>query len=214
MDEIIRGDLLKDHVYKRISDMIVNAELMPGDRITESSIADKFGVSLTPVREALIKLHADGVIDKIPHKGFYVKQYSEQEIRDIYEVFMALQILAIEISVKKFTEEDILAQSKLVDEMETSCELGDFKNYLAANRKVHDYYINKSENQYLIDTYQSICILPIPIFYFAEEDKEVKSMRKGIKDHRGLIKCFSDKDMTGVRKIMATHYGVEDYLIQ
>ena len=72
MDEIIRGDLLKDHVYKRISDMIVNAELMPGDRITESSIADKFGVSLTPVREALIKLHADGVIDKIPHKGFYV----------------------------------------------------------------------------------------------------------------------------------------------
>lgn len=212
MDEKIKGNLLKDHVYRRLSDMIVNAELLPGDRITESSIAEKFGVSLTPVREALIKLNADGIIKKIPHKGFYVNQYSEREIQEIYEVFAALQTLAIELAVEKFTEEDIVAQEKLIDEMEKSCNHGDFKSYLAANHKVHDYYINKSENQFLIKTYHNICIMPIPIFYFAEKDKEIKSMRKGIQDHRGLVRCFQKKDMVGVRKIMAAHYGLDDYL--
>ena len=70
MSDKIEGNLLKDQVYERLAKMISNAELMPGDRLTEAQIAEKFGVSFTPVREALIKLNSDGIIHKIPHKGF------------------------------------------------------------------------------------------------------------------------------------------------
>ena len=212
MDEKIKGSLLKDHIYEKISDMIVNAELMPGDRITEISIAEKFGVSLTPVREALIKLHADGILHKVPHKGFYVNKYSEQEIVEIYEVFCSLQELAIQISMDKFTEEDIRRQEELIDEMEHCCERQDFKSYLAANHRVHDYYVNRSENQFLISMYHNICIRPVPIFYFSEEEREVSSMKKGIHEHRCLVDCFRRKDMAEVRRILASHYGLGAYM--
>ncbi|MCQ4726193.1 GntR family transcriptional regulator [Anaerotignum faecicola] len=209
MSDKIEGNLLKDQVYERLAKMISNAELMPGDRLTEAQIAEKFGVSFTPVREALIKLNSDGIIHKIPHKGFYINKYNDKEINEIYQVFVNIQELAIQLIINKLTESDFLEQESIINDMEKACNSNDYKSYLFSNHKIHDYYIYKADNKFLTSIYKKISIMPMPIFYFvAEGDKCIENMQKNISEHRLIVKLIKEKDLDGIRKALINHYGV------
>ena len=77
---------LKDHVYDYIADLIDGGTLGDDHKISEQQICDALGVSRTPVREALIQLAADGYLENVPRKGFYVKRVTEDSAREIVEV--------------------------------------------------------------------------------------------------------------------------------
>ena len=77
---------LKDHVYNHIVDLIDGGTLADDHKISEQQICDALGVSRTPVREALIQLAADGYLENVPRKGFYVKRVTEDSAREIVEI--------------------------------------------------------------------------------------------------------------------------------
>ncbi len=110
--------------------------------------------------------------------------------------------------INKYTEEDFKEQEHLINDMVLACGKEDFEAYLVANRKVHDYYMYKTNNKYLISIYKDICIIPIPIFYFAESDRNIDNMHKGISDHLNIVKCIKAHDLDGIKQTLISHYGV------
>lgn len=89
---------LKDHVYDYIAEQILDGNLIPSQRINETAISQELSVSRTPVREALIQLSCEGILDNLPRKGFVLKGVTEKEARDLYTVIGILDGMAAQMT--------------------------------------------------------------------------------------------------------------------
>jgi len=96
---------LRDVVFKSIRDAILSGNLKAGERLMEKNLADKLGVSRTPIREALRKLEIEGFIEMVPRKGAVVKEVTPTEIADVLEIRAALEALAAKIACSKLDEQ-------------------------------------------------------------------------------------------------------------
>ena len=113
---------LRDVVFNTLRQAILKGELAPGERLMEIQLAEKLGVSRTPIREAIRKLELEGLVLMIPRKGAEVAKISEKSLRDVLEVRRSLEELAIELACQRMSEEDM-------DELERV--QGNFRNAIA-----------------------------------------------------------------------------------
>ena len=98
---------LRDVVFNTLRQAILRGELKPGERLMEIQLANKLGVSRTPIREAIRKLELEGLVLMIPRKGAEVAEITEKNMRDVLEVRKALEELAVQLACEKITEEEI-----------------------------------------------------------------------------------------------------------
>ena len=96
---------LRDVVFNTLRQAILKGELAPGERLMEIQLAEKLGVSRTPIREAIRKLELEGLVLMIPRKGAEVAKISEKSLRDVLEVRRSLEELAIELACQRETDE-------------------------------------------------------------------------------------------------------------
>jgi DNA-binding GntR family transcriptional regulator len=89
---------LRAAVYQRVVDLVVTGELKPGQAVTEAELSRSLGVSRTPVREALLRLEAEGALDSTPARGFTVRPLSPVEAAELYPILAALERLAVSTS--------------------------------------------------------------------------------------------------------------------
>ena len=109
MDEYLP---LRDVVFNTLRKAILKGELKPGERLMEIALAERLGVSRTPVREAMRKLELEGLVVMIPRRGAQVANITEKDLNDVLEVRMALENLSIENACKKMTEEQLAELKK------------------------------------------------------------------------------------------------------
>ena len=98
---------LRDVVFNTLRQAILKGELEPGERLMEIQLAERLGVSRTPIREAIRKLELEGLVLMIPRKGAEVAKISARSLRDVLEVRRALEELAIELACQRMSEEDV-----------------------------------------------------------------------------------------------------------
>ena len=134
---------LKDHVYNHIVDLIDGGTLADDHKISEQQICDALGVSRTPVREALIQLAADGYLENVPRKGFYVKRVTEDSAREIVEIIGPLDGRAALLAVGDMTDDDIAQLQFLHGSMQLAIEKGLYKKYDDLQHDFHDCYVRK-----------------------------------------------------------------------
>lgn len=104
MDEYLP---LRDVVFKTLRQAILKGELAPGERLMEIQLAERLGVSRTPIREAIRKLELEGLVLMIPRKGAEVAKISEQNLRDVLEVRRSLEELAIDLACQRMEPEEL-----------------------------------------------------------------------------------------------------------
>ena len=104
MDEFLP---LRDVVFNTLRQAILRGELKPGERLMEIQLANKLGVSRTPIREAIRKLELEGLVLMIPRKGAEVAEITEKNMLDVLEVRRALEELAVKLACERITEEEI-----------------------------------------------------------------------------------------------------------
>ena len=92
---------LRDVVFNTLREAILHGELKPGERLMEISLANRLGVSRTPVREAIRKLELEGLVIMIPRKGAQVAQITEQDLNDVLEVRLGLEELAMQFACER-----------------------------------------------------------------------------------------------------------------
>ena len=108
---------LRDHIEQQLHKAMVNGVIKPGDRLVESTIADQLGVSRAPVREALAGLERDGVVVHIPRRGYFVVEFTDKDVEEIYSLRLVLEREALRRAVGRFTKEHLIEMECLIDDL-------------------------------------------------------------------------------------------------
>ena len=121
-------------VAERIRQLITSGELAPGTHLRQAEIAERFGVSTTPVREAFVALAREGLVRQDAHRGVVVFAPSAAELREVYEIRSALEPLATELAATQLTDEEMDAIERIVTQMRGAKA----KRYFELNRELHN----------------------------------------------------------------------------
>jgi DNA-binding GntR family transcriptional regulator len=141
-----------DRLARRLSDEIVSGRLSPGARLDEQSIADRFALSRTPVREALNRLAAMGLVEKRPHRGVVVAGVSVERVMHLFEVMAELEAVCARLAARRMSLGAKAGLQALHAEMQALSEAEDFEGYEAANRDFHRAIYEGSGNPVLVET--------------------------------------------------------------
>ena len=141
---------LRDVVYNTLRQAILRGELKPGERLMEIQLANKLGVSRTPIREAIRKLELDGLVLMIPRKGAEVADISEKSLRDVLVVRKALEELAVQLTCEKIGKAQITELKGAAKEFEKISKSHDVTQIAEADVRFHDVIYMATDNQKLI----------------------------------------------------------------
>lgn len=138
-----------EFVYRSLKERIVSGDLPPDSRLIELSIAAQFGVSRTPVREALKRLAAENLVLADPTRGMVVHEPDHAEIEDTFELRMALDGLAARLAAHRITPSELAHLRMIVESMREAIELDRREQMVAANVRFHDVIYLAAGNRML-----------------------------------------------------------------
>lgn len=141
---------LRDVVFNTLRQAILKGELEPGERLMEIQLADRLGVSRTPIREAIRKLELEGLVLMIPRKGAEVAKISEKSLRDVLEVRRSMEELAIELACERMTDEEISTLELAQDAFRKAVEAGDPMTIAETDEHYHDVIYEGTKNNRLV----------------------------------------------------------------
>ena len=147
MDEFLP---LRDVVFNTLRKAILTGELKPGERLMEIHLANRLGVSRTPIREAIHKLELEGLVTMIPRRGAEVAQITEKSMNDVLEVRRALDALCAELACDRITPEELNQLKKACEDFEIAVRTKDVQKIAQADVALHDIIVQATGNQRLI----------------------------------------------------------------
>ena len=147
---------LKSKVVEDLKDKILNFRLLPGVKISDHEIAKEMGISRTPVREALVQLAEQGLVESKYYHGFRVKLLSEQEIKDLYAVREVLEGLAVKLTTPRLDREKIKTLRELLNTYPEFIEKGDVAGFNSADELFHDLVARYSDNPFLLKNLRAL----------------------------------------------------------
>jgi DNA-binding GntR family transcriptional regulator len=183
---------LKNLVYDYLRDQMQKGDLKQGDTINMDKTAQKLGVSKTPLREALIKLEAEGFVKIIPWRGVIVSELTIQDFKDCYQIIGALECSALLASAPRMKRHDVMHMANLNNEMREAIQSGDFDAYYEKNIEFHRTYLNLSKNQTLADTVE---ILKKKLYEFSRPKEFLKEWEDvSMDEHERLVGLLENND--------------------
>lgn len=203
---------LSESVYKNLRTGIINNELKAGQRIYEKEIANLYGVSTTPVREAFLKLNAEGYISIDSHRKASVKKISFKELEDIFMVMGDLDALAVSQAVDNFTPDCIQEIEELIAEMEEICQSSFVERFLELNVAIHYKIWSALPNKVMERTLHFVhgqLLRYNYARYVAFQDPEI--MRRSLDEHKNILNALTNKNKREIKKFIKTHWS---FLIQ
>lgn len=203
-----RFKTLKDHVYEYIAEQIRAGNLLPDQRINENVICEELNISRTPVREALIQLSAEGILENKARRGFIIRSMSEQDVRELYTVIGVLDGYAALLACDVLTDHDYADLSFYIDTMDLAIKAGNFEMYHKQQMTFHQLYIDKCGNSALIDTIAKSKNKLLKKTYSEDIHKDTKDVLYATnQEHREILRLFQEKDKDGLFKYLAeTHW--------
>lgn len=142
---------IKEQVYNILKNQILDGTFRPGEWLQEAKIAKDLKVSRSPVREALQQLLGDGLVVNIPNKGVFVREMTERDMQDIFEVRMCFETLGIRRSVETLTSQIREELMEIRAELIKSFEAGDKKSYMREDTRLHQLLIELTGNKLIQD---------------------------------------------------------------
>lgn len=194
---------LRDVVFNTLRQAILTGELKPGERLMEIHLANKLGVSRTPIREAIRKLELEGLVTMIPRRGAEVAQITEKSMNDVLEVRMSLDALCVELACDRITEEGLNALRDACDAFEQSVKTKDIHKIAQADVALHDIIVQATGNQRLI---QLVNNLSEQMYrYRFEYIKDSSQHPTLIEEHRIIYQSLMNKDKETASAAAKTH---------
>lgn len=153
----VTRESLTDQIKAILLERIIDGSLAPGDRLKELAIAKEFGTSQAPVREAIRSLQVLGHVEHKAHVGAFVKSFSKKEIEEAYQVREALEGHCLLLADMKL--DSLARQLRLhLETMKLAMEAGDVKQFTEADNRFHQEIIECSNNQRMLETWNSLKI--------------------------------------------------------
>ena len=200
MDEYLP---LRDVVFNTLRQAILRGELKPGERLMEIQLANKLGVSRTPIREAIRKLELEGLVLMIPRKGAEVAEITEKNLRDVLEVRCALEELAVQLACDRMDEEGIKAMKEASAEFCNTLDSDDITRIAQADVALHDIIVQATGNQRLI---QLVNNLSEQMYrYRFEYIKDFSQHERLVEEHKVIYESIVKKDKETASNMAKVH---------
>lgn len=143
-------------VVMQLREAIASGELAPGEHLNEVAVADRLGVSPTPVREAFRDLEQSGLIEVQPHRGARVRPLTRRALSEIYSLRAHLEQLAIRLAHPRLEEQDFAQLKDLIEGMERCAEEGDPAGVVELDVAFHRHIVARADHDLLLETWEHI----------------------------------------------------------
>lgn len=194
---------LGEVVFEYLRDAILSGKLKPGERLMEIQLADKLGVSRTPVREAMKKLEQENFIEMMPRKGAYVKDINAKDMLDVLEIRALLEGFAAFQAASVMGDKEIKDLEKLVERFEKAILLEDKEGLIETDNKFHDIIYRSTKNDKLKEIIKGLQdqFHRFRIIYFSEFDDYEQIMQ----GHKDIVKAIKQNQPQVARQVAEDH---------
>lgn len=195
--------LLPHALSDRLREMIVGGELAPGAKINERELCETFGVSRTPMREAVQALSKEGLIQLIPRRGARVAPMTIEDLDEVFPIMGALEALAAELACARMTDEQVAEIRELTDEMTLAYDRGDRPAYFEINEAIHERLFRASGNETLLQMRASLAARVRRARFSANFSAD--RWRQAVAEHAEIVKLLEARDAKGLAEMMRGH---------
>lgn len=200
--------LLRDLVYDRIKDWILTGEFVPGALLGEGALAERLGVSRTPVREALGHLERDGLVEIVAHRGAFIRWPSAQDVEERFDIRIAIETLALRRAFSKLSEEVLRRLVERVRAQRDGIEHASFKEIEQLSIEVHMAVLEAAGNRRIVDlTHQLREQVYIASTLYRDPDGTVSlpRVRQVADDHEAILSALLARDLPGAERELEAH---------
>jgi len=183
--------------------LIVEGELVAGEKIPEQALCERFGVSRTPLREALKVLASEGIVTLHPNRGATVAGVTRELVEDVFPIMGALEALAGEAACEKASAADIGRIRRLHDEMVAHYERGERSAYLRLNQGIHRALFEIAGNAALTQLYEQLMVRIHAVRFIARKSPE--RWREAIEDHDKMIEALEARNGPALAAVLKQH---------
>lgn len=194
---------LSDQIRTALADEIINGQLKVGARIDEQMIVERFDVSRTPAREALLQLSAEGLVELVPRHGAVVKTVSARDYICMLEVLVALEVLAARLCVRRLSAEQKEQMALALDDCRNAAEANDPDAYAAGNQRFHDVIYASTHNDVL--TRELRLLRARMAGARRHRPFSAARMRSSVREHEDIFKAIAGGDENAACVAMHNH---------
>jgi phosphonate utilization transcriptional regulator len=201
--QLVQSNSLPGLVQAEIEQLILRGELAIGQRINESDLALRFGMSRGPIREALRALEESRLVRAEKNRGVFVREVSVEEADEIYDVREALDQLIGQRVAERATPEQLRGMQAVVAEMDDATGMQDIKRYHALNLKFHDMLVDFAGNARLTETYR---LLTKGLLLFRLRGlKEGGGFAVSNTEHKAVVEAIAARDSARAGRLLRRH---------
>ena len=190
--QIERHQTLREKILEMIRDAILKGTMKPGERVSEPELAERFGISRTPIREAFRQLESEGYLEVIPRKGAVVASLSERDIEEFYAIKILLEGFAAKMAAEKLTEKDIDRLESINERLKKVAADGDVKRFFRVHNEFHDLFIKAAGNDKLYEMINQL-VMRFKRLRLASLSQPGR-MEISVEEHRNMIEAFKNRD--------------------
>lgn len=198
-------------LYEKLRKAILSLSVQPGENLEERELVERFGISRTPVREALIRLASDGLVVLLPNRGARVAAVDLSDFPRYVEAYDLMQRAATRLAALRRENDDIVKIKAAQDRFEKASAKQEPLQMTEFNRDYHAAIGDASHNHYLSSQYKTLLdqgmrLLRIPFAYDpSNEDGLDKHLEKIIVEHRSITQCIENKDAPNAERRAHDH---------
>jgi len=194
---------LTQRVYEQINEMMLNYEIIPGQRLIFVDLANRLGVSRTPVNNALSILAYEGFLDFVPNQGYTVHQITEEEAESLYEIREIIELGSIAKAIRKMTPEKLvrLEQTKISYEKAVADQVS--RGRFVLDQEFHACHVQLSENLYLAEYFREV----YQRIFLRHRIEGLRADRAQavVKEHNEIFDAIKFKDIEGAKESIKAH---------
>lgn len=203
-------------LVERLRDLIVDGTLVAGEKIPERELCERFGVSRTPMREALKVLASDGLVSLAPNRGAWVSKITVAELEEVFPIMGAIEGLSGEMACQYISDDQITNIRKIHEGMVANFNAGELAGYFRANQLIHEAILEAANNPTLQAMYRSLAARIRRARYLANMTDE--RWTEAMNEHEQILQALEAREGEKLATILRLHLKnkfetVRDWLI-
>jgi DNA-binding GntR family transcriptional regulator len=194
---------LHEATFQALRSLLVEGKITPGSKLNERELAERLNVSRTPIREAIRRLAADGLVELIANRGAIAIQLSLKDVIHTFDVIAELEGYSGELAAKNISDTTLSELEALQYEMMAAYARRDLSSYYKLNLRIH-HLINQAANNPVLTRLFSQVNARIEALRFRSNQDGVK-WEKAVEEHQEMLDALKARDSAKVRKVMISH---------
>lgn len=183
---------LREKILENIRDAIVSGGLKAGSRVSEPELAERYGISRTPIREAFRQLESEGYITVIPRRGAIVREFSPKDVEEFYAIKSTMEGFAAKLACEKLSSKELDRLKAINDKLADLAKLGDTKHFFKVHNDFHELFIKAADNEKLHELIAGL-VTKFQRLRFTSLSLPGR-MSISVQEHEKIIDAFRKKD--------------------